>query len=90
MERNGPLGRLQGLLTDLIGALCRDDVTAIEEATLALQRFLESEEWKGESVNPEALALVCRLLEAAQCLVWTRLLSLAAQGNPNPLVTERV
>jgi hypothetical protein len=33
---------------------------------------------------------VCRLLEAAQCLVWTRLLSLAAQGNPNPLVTEQV
>lgn len=85
MDGNGLLGRLQGLLTDLIGALSRNDVEAIERATEALRQFVdESGHLLTQITCPTELALLCRLMEAAQCLVWTRLLTLATQrGLPN-------
>lgn len=82
MERNGLLGRLQGLLTELIRALSRNDVEAIERATEALQQFVdENTHLLTQIACPSDLTLLCRLLEAAQCLVWTRLLTLATQSD---------
>lgn len=76
------MGRLQGLLTELIRALSRNDVEAIERATEALQQFVdENTHLLTQIACPSDLTLLCRLLEAAQCLVWTRLLTLATQSD---------
>jgi hypothetical protein len=91
--RDGTAERLCRELANLVSALCRDDVQAIETASLQLQRLLELEGGQlRQSLDSETLREVRNLMEAAQCLVWVRLLSVAESGNvaTNALVREKV
>ncbi|MFN3420497.1 MAG: hypothetical protein ACK40X_02060 [Armatimonadota bacterium] len=90
---NGTAERLCRALADLVAALCKDDVRAIEASSTKLQQLLELE---GEQIRSaldfETLREVRNLMEAAQCLVWVRLLSVAESGTAvtNALIQERV
>jgi len=91
--RNGTAERLCRALADLVAALCRDDVRAIEATSTRLQKLLESEgEQIREALDAETLREVRNLMEAAQCLVWVRLLSVAETGavTATTLVQEKV
>jgi hypothetical protein len=91
--RDGTAERLCRALANLVSALCREDVQAIETASLQIQRLLELEGGKlRQSLDSETLREVRNLMEAAQCLVWVRLLSVAESGNvaTNALVREKV
>ncbi|MER3500568.1 MAG: hypothetical protein C4295_03660 [Candidatus Fervidibacterota bacterium] len=91
--QDGTAERLCRALAELVAALCRDDVRAIEMASSQLQRLLETEGPKLRcALDSETLREVRNLMEAAQCLVWVRLLSVAEAGlaQPNALVRERV
>lgn len=78
---DGTADRLARALADLVLALCRDDVRAIEGASSQLQRLLELEgEQIYQTLDTETLREVKNLIEAAQCLVWIRLLSVAESG----------
>lgn len=91
--RNGTAERLCRALADLVAALCKDDVRAIEVTSNRLQRLLELEgEQLRNSLDAETLREVRNLMEAAQCLVWVRLLSVTESGAvvTNALVQEKV
>lgn len=91
--RNGTAERLCRALADLVAALCKDDVRAIETSSTKLQQLLESEgEQIRSALDYETLREVQNLMEAAQCLVWVRLLSVAEHGTAvtNALVQENV
>lgn len=91
--RNRTAERLCRALADLVAALCKDDVRAIEATSTQLQRLLESEgEQIRDALDTETLREVRNLMEAAQCLVWVRLLSVAESGTvvTNALVQEKV
>lgn len=90
---NGTAERLCRALVDLVAALCKDDVRAIETTSTRLQQLLESEGEKiRDSLDTETLREIRNLMEAAQCLVWVRLLSVAESGSvvTNALVQEKV
>ncbi|GBD00117.1 hypothetical protein HRbin17_02653 [bacterium HR17] len=87
------LQRLQALLADLIAALCHNDPDAIEQAASNLHRFVEAGQAQLLTVTDgEAIVTLQPLLEAAQCLVWARLLYLVSAGSPtqSALVGEYV
>lgn len=91
--RNGTAERLCRALADLVAALCKDDVRAIEKSSTKLQQLLESEgEQIRNALDFETLREVQNLMEAAQCLVWVRLLSVSESGIAvtNALVQEKV
>ncbi len=91
--RNGTAERLCRALADLVAALCKDDVRAIETSSTKLQQLLESEgEQIRNALDFETLREVQNLMEAAQCLVWVRLLSVSESGIAvtNALVQEKV
>lgn len=91
--RNGTAERLCSALAELVAALCRDDVLAIENALLKLQQLIElNVEELRRDLDNETLREVKNLMEAAQCLVWIRLLSVAEGGRmaSNALVHEKV
>ncbi len=90
---NGTAERLCRALADLVAALCRDDVRAIEVTSTKLQRLLELEgEQIRNSLDAETLREIRNLMEAAQCLVWVRLLSATESGSvvTSALVQEKV
>lgn len=91
--RNGTAEQLCSALAELVAALCRDDVRAIENASLKLQRLLELEaDELRQGLDFETLREVRNLMEAAQCLVWVRLLSIAeaSKSTATTLVHEKV
>ncbi len=91
--RDGTAERLCEALAELVEALCRDDVRAIENASFKLQRLLELDcDELRRNLDFETLREVRNLMEAAQCLVWVRLLSVSEAGKmtPNALVQEKV
>ncbi|MFN4180032.1 MAG: hypothetical protein ACK4I8_06940 [Armatimonadota bacterium] len=91
--RNGTAERLCRALADLVAALCKDDVRAIETSSTKLQQLLESEgDQIRNALDFETLREVQNLMEAAQCLVWVRLLSVSESGIAvtNALVQEKV
>ncbi len=90
--RDGTAERFCRVLAELVAALCQDNVAAIETASLRLQRLLEVEGHQlRHSVDMDTLREARQLMEAAQCLVWIRLLSVVEKGaTPNALVRESV
>lgn len=84
--------RLQRALSELVIALCRNDAAMIEAATAQLQSLLAEVTLPSQGADDESWLRMRSLLEAAQCLVWARLLLSAQQGAEvnNFLVGERV
>lgn len=85
--------RLCHALANLVSALCRDDVQAVEVASLQIQKLLEQEGTQlRRSLDYETLREIKNLVEAAQCLVWVKLLSASESGMvaTNRLVREKV
>ncbi|MCS7263608.1 MAG: hypothetical protein NZ805_02105 [Armatimonadetes bacterium] len=91
--KEGTAERLCAALAELVTALCREDVRAIENASFKLQKLLELEaDELNRSLDHETLREVRNLMEAAQCLVWVKLLSAAEAGKLtiNALIHEKV
>lgn len=91
--RDGTAEELCRALMNLVSALCRDDLKAIENASQKLQELLESGGEKfGQGMDKETLREIRNLIEAAQCLVWVRLLSVSESGavTTNALVSGKV
>ncbi len=91
--RDGTAERLCRALADLVAALCRNNLEAVEATTLHLQRLMETEgEQIRHALDPETLREVRNLMEAAQCLIWIRLLSAVEVGahHADALLRERV
>lgn len=85
--------RLCQALANLVSALCQDDVQAVEVASLQIQKLLEQEGPQlHHSLDCETLREIKNLIEAAQCLVWVKLLSVPESGMiaTNRLVREKV
>ncbi len=92
MNESDGTERLQRALSELVIALCHNDVAAIEAATAQLQILLAKVALPSQGTDYESWLRIRSLLEAAQCLVWARLLSLVQKGaeTNNFLVRERV
>ena len=87
------LEQLEEAITQLMQGLCDNDLPSIETATQRLEAILQTRPPLGdEEMDTETLNRVRALLEAVQCLVWTRLMSLCGQSvlPMNVMIQETV